>query len=202
MQVIVSKINANDWLLARKLARITVNKQDINTEVSSSLKKKLVILEHSPLREIRYLIELFGIPTTTAQQMSRHRIAIQGSSDFMQENVKPTDVEHFVTSQRPDICGKERGSQLTPVNYSFTANVNGLIDMSKVRLCLKAESSTIKIWSNVVNQIKNIDNEAGQSFVQLCVYRGFCPYFKQSCGYDFELKRKQYLSYYGENRDI
>lgn len=171
MEVKVSLIDPNAWKVARKVARKTVGKEDLNKEVSDQFKLKSCISEHSHIREVRFMIEFESIPVTTSQQFTRHRIATN-SGDFLHETINPADVEHYVTSQRPDRTGKERGI-LT--DYICTSNIQGLIDMSKKRLCFNAEPTARKLWEQVKEQISILDPAVASVLVPSCVYRGLCP---------------------------
>jgi thymidylate synthase ThyX len=60
-------------------------------------------------------------------------------------------------------------------------NAQEIINISKVRLCNKAEIETRKIWKQVVEELRKIEPELANACVPSCFYRGFCPEFK-SCG--------------------
>lgn len=190
----VSLITNNGWELARKYCRVTVGKEDLGYKVSDKFKRDLCYSEHSPIREIRFEIELKDIPVPISQQFSRHRIATN-AGDFLHENINPTDIEHYIKSQRPDRTGRPRGGS---TDYIFTVNIQGLIDMSKKRLCLCASKEAYGIWNEVVSQICKIDPIIGGMLVPTCVYRGFCPEIK-SCGYSKTDKFTDKLAKYRSN---
>ena len=190
----VTPIDITSWNRARKYARVTVSKDDITPDVSDGLKRKLCISEHSPIREVRFEIELTNIPVAIGQQFTRHQIAT--TAQPLMENVNPRDKEHFVQSQRPDRSNVNPRN--TPCNYTFTANIQGLIDMSKKRLCVGAQKEAREIWQEVKSQVLKLDENVGRVMVPTCIYRGFCPEIN-SCGFD---KTKIYREWLNEYRKI
>jgi len=168
------------WKTARRMARQTVNKADLGKPVSDKFKRGLVVSEHSPLREIRFIIQLIEIPVWVGQQFSRHRIATNRSDFVLTENINPTDIEHYVQTQRTDRTGNPRDSNAL-VDYTFTANAQGLIDMSKKRLCQCASTETKSIWRRVVSKLAEIEPLLSFALVPSCIYRGFCPETMSNC---------------------
>ena len=60
-------------------------------------------------------------------------------------------------------------------------NAQEIINISKVRLCSKAESKTREIWRQVIEELRKIEPELANACVPSCFYRGHCPEIK-SCG--------------------
>jgi hypothetical protein len=60
-------------------------------------------------------------------------------------------------------------------------NAQEIINISKVRLCNKAEFKTRSIWNKVIEELRKTEPELANACVPSCFYRGFCPEFK-SCG--------------------
>lgn len=172
------------WKQVRNRARITVGKEGLETPVSDRFKAKMLVSEHSPIRELRFVIHFHGIPTYVAQQFSRHRIAIQDPGDYLylEERINPTDAEHYVRTQRTDRTGEARGSQEAPVDYDCVVNAQGLIDMSKKRLCLCADPAARAIWIAVKSAMDELEPLLGNILVPSCVYRGGeCPEMNTAC---------------------
>ena len=66
-------------------------------------------------------------------------------------------------------------------NMRLFLNAQEIINISKVRLCNKAEATTRNIWTQVIEELRKIEPELANACVPNCFYRGFCPEFK-SCG--------------------
>ena len=99
--------------------------------------------------------------------------------------VRHVHAQPFVSTSRPDIDGKqiprEEQKKSDPVNMRLFLNAQEIINISKVRLCNKAESETRKIWRQVVEELRKIEPELANACKPSCFYRGFCPEIK-SCG--------------------
>jgi len=186
------------WKTARRMARQTVNKATLDKPVSQKFKCDLIVSEHSPLREIRFIIQLIGIPVWVGQQFSRHRIATNRSDFSLTENVNPTDIEHYVQTQRTDRTGNPRDSNAL-IDYTFTANAQGLIDMSKKRLCRCASAETRNTWRKVVDELVEIEPLLSFALVPSCIYRGFCPETMSDCDW---INGKEGIKTLGEYRDF
>ena len=171
------------WREVRNLARGTVGKGEIDSPVSDHFKAKMLVSEHSPIRELRFHVYMHGIPTYVAQQFSRHRIALQNPGEFryMDEVVNPMDVEHYCKTQRSDRTGETRGAQDAPIDYQFTANAQGFIDMSKKRLCMAASAEARAAWLEVRKGLIEVEPLLGRLLVPSCMYRRDCPEFIPTC---------------------
>ena len=99
--------------------------------------------------------------------------------------VRHIHAQPFVSTSRPDIDGKqiprEEQKKIDPVNMRLFLNAQEIINISKVRLCNKAEKETRKIWSQVIEELRKIEPELAAACVPNCLYRGHCPEIK-SCG--------------------
>jgi len=115
--------------------------------------------------------------------------------------VRHVHAQPFVSTSRPDIDGKqiprEEQKKIDPVNMRLFLNAQEIINISKVRLCNKAESVTRNIWKNVIEELSKIEPELAAACVPNCIYKGFCPEIK-SCGIAetelFDLKRIDYIN--------
>ena len=99
--------------------------------------------------------------------------------------VRHIHAQPFVSTSRPDIDGKqvprEEQRKTDPVNMRLFLNAQEIINISKVRLCNKAEFKTRNIWRQVVEELRKTEPELANACVPSCFYRGHCPEFK-SCG--------------------
>lgn len=147
-----------DWKDVRNLARATVGKDEVDTEVSGDFRIRILGAEHSPIRVLQYIIKMSGIPYWVSVHLVRHKIGI----------------EHFVKTQRTDRTGIERGSlpQDTPVDHTILVNAQALIQISRKRLCMHASPETRAVWQAVIDEVGKVDPFVKSYCVPECEYRG------------------------------
>ena len=165
MKVTITKLT--DWDLVKKLALKTVNKEPV-TEVSDKFKRQILKAEHSPIRALLFMIEMESIPYYVSVHFSRHK----------------NGVEHFVSTQRTDRTGVNRDEkrQDALVNHTMLINAQALINISRKRLCHKADKKTVEIWEQVVRELRLVDYVVSDYCVKECIYRKGCPEIKP-CGF-------------------
>lgn len=166
MKIEITKVTS--WTDVLNAARFTQRKEPKSGEPSVAWKKKIIKAEHSPLRCLMFNIDFYDIPNYVSVHLVRHIHA-----------------QPFVSTSRPDIDGKqiprEKQKKIDPVNMRLFLNAQEIINISKVRLCNKAEFKTRSIWNKVIEELRKIEPELANACVPTCFYRGFCPEFK-SCG--------------------
>ena len=157
-----------DFKLVRELARVTVNKDNLDTEVSEDFKRKILLAEHSPIRALMFKVTMIGIPYYVSVHLSRHK----------------NGVEHFVSTQRTDRTGQDRSEKYQDalVNHTMILNAQALINMSRKRLCYKADSSTIALMKAIKKEISRFEPTLAIMMIKECIYRGTCPEM-DTCGY-------------------
>ena len=175
-----------NWSEALNSARFTQRKKAISGEPSINWKKKLIEAEHSPLRCVMYNIDMYDIPRFISDQYVRHKHAepfvSTGRSDVLEENL-PRD--------------KQKMTDL--YNTRLFLNAEEIINISRKRLCNKAETPTRIVWKAVLNELKKIDPELVDACIPNCIYRGFCPEMK-SCGFaNSEIFNKKLEEYRNES---
>lgn len=139
--------------------RFTVNKDDLNKEPSDKFKKRILISEHSPIRNIIFKWEWRDLPHWVVVHWVRHKW------------------EKYVATQRADRTGKDRNKlpQDTPQNMRGESNVQGLIDSMRKRLCFCASKETRDCAVSLKNEIKDVGEPfIADVLVPNCVYRGGC----------------------------
>jgi hypothetical protein len=156
------------WKEVLNSARFTVGKSELTTEPTDDFKRNIIAVRHSPIRNYWVVIDMLNIPNFASQQMSRHIISGR------HEQVQKTDSDDFVQTQRADRTNKKRSErkQTDPVNHKIVANIQGLIDMSKKRLCKKADPVVQTIWSEVVNKIYEFDTYIAVAMQSECILSG------------------------------
>lgn len=156
-----------DWAEVLNDCRSTVGKEPLEKEPSVSFKKRILISEHSPIRDI--LIKWFweGIPHWVGVHWVRHKW------------------EKFVRTQREDRAGSPRDqlTQAEPQNFTGEANIQHLIDTARKRLCYQASPETREYMEDLKTTIKyEVDPYIADVLVPNCVYRCGCPEL-EPCGF-------------------
>lgn len=157
----------NNWKDVKNVSRTTVNKQHSEVEASENFKKKILISEHSPIREIKIRWKWESIKSWISVHFSRH------------------SWECYVSTQRSDRTGINRDElpQGTVVNMDCSANAQHLIDTSRKRLCYCSSKETREYWENLKIELRNSgEKELADVLVPNGIYRAGCPEF-DNCGY-------------------
>lgn len=165
------------WDVAMGDALWTVHKEFNGKEPSDTWKAKACIAEHSMLADVRFIVELYGIPCWVAQHISRH-------DAFAGHHLRETKEIHYVATQRTDRTGVERGKlpQDTLVDHRISLSAKDLITISRLRLCTCASKETREVWQAIIAELAKTEPILAKLCVKNCIYRGFCPEFT-TCGY-------------------
>ena len=155
-----------DWEEVVDDCRATVGKESLGKAPGLTFKRKILLAEHSPIRDIIFKWRWRDMPHWVTVHWVRHKW------------------EKFVRTQRTDRTGIDRDAmpQNSPVDHECEANAQALIFISRRRLCRQASAETRKAWCEVKDSVAERDPVLASVMVPECVYRGFCPEFK-SCGY-------------------
>ncbi len=127
-------------------------------------KRKIVLAEHSPIRLINFVWKWEKIPYFVVMHLRTHKIG----------------VEFFVQSQR-GIEKREELPQGNLINVICSGNLQAIINISRKRLCRKADINT-QLYVRELKELIESSLDMYNILVPECVYRGFCPEMK-SCGY-------------------
>jgi len=162
------------WRDVADCANTTIGLEDGTKEPSSSWKKRMLLAEHSPIRNIWLNFKWLNLKYWVSVHFVRHKIG----------------VEHFVKTQRTDRTGNDRDKlpQDSLVTHRISINIQSIINISKKRLCKNASIETQEAWKELLETIRVKEPELFSVCVPECVYRGKCYDFI-SCGYD---KTKEY----------
>lgn len=154
-----------DWEEVVSDCRATVGKPPLGHEPSTEFKRKILISEHSPIRDISVKWKWHNIKSWVATHWVRHKW------------------ECFVKTQRTDRTGIDRDklTQDAPVDFTGDANAQALIDTMRKRLCHTAAPETREYAEDFKRALRAIEPELSDVLVPNCCYRGFCPEM-QSCG--------------------
>lgn len=115
--------------------------------LSLSTWRKWLRAEHSMIRVFILAIEMRDIPYYVSVHLVRHKIG----------------VEHFVRSQRPTSMNpveydRREAPQDALVDHTMILNPQALINISRKRLCNKADMVTQNIWRQVRDEVAGDDN--------------------------------------------
>lgn len=181
--VIVNAPTDQDWLNVRNDALFTQRKST-DKAPSSELKKKFLISEHSPIKDIFVRWEWYDVPYWIAMHFRTHGIGIVP----------------FISTQRNDVqdlYDRRKAPQDALVNYRATANMLEILHISRARLCLVASPETTKAWTMFLQELYYHEPELVQLCVKPCVYRnGICPEVFKPCGYNKTEHYKKYQKAY------
>lgn len=160
------------WSRALDAARRTAGKESTGKEPSDSWKAKMLLAEHSPIRLVEYEWVWENIRQWVSVHLVRHH----------------EGCEKFVHSQRADRRNLDVSRDELPQgalnDMMMTANAQAMINISRKRLCSCASKETREAWQAVKDAVRKEDPVMADKMVRECVYRGFCPEFLHSCGYD------------------
>lgn len=155
-----------DWQDVVNRCRATVGKEDLGKDPSTTFRRKILLSEHSPIRELHVSWAWRGIKSWVATHWVRHRW------------------ECYVKTQRTDRTGVNRDElpQSNPVDFFGEANIQHTIDTWRKRLCYQASTETRQYAEDFKVTLKGVEPEWADVLVPNCVYRCGCPEL-QTCGY-------------------
>ncbi len=166
----VNVVDVGDVYKVIDAALFTAGKSKIKREPSEWL-LAMCVAEHSPIRELQITIECHDIPYFAIMHLVRHKIGF----------------EPFVKTSREDITNvpRDQRKQTDLGSFRATMNLHSLINISKERLCYKADKTTRELWQLIVDTIATHLPIVKLFCVPKCIYRTFCPehLLGRSCGY-------------------
>ncbi len=156
------------WREVADSANTTIHKEAGKNEPSSAWKRRLLLCEHSPIRQLFIKCKWYELKSWVSVHFVRHKIGI----------------EHWVRTQRGDRTGQDRDQllQSNSVEHEFLADAQAMINISRKRLCNQSSKETREAWQAVLDSIREEQPELCSVCVPDCIYRGWCYEFK-SCGY-------------------
>lgn len=148
-----------DWQEVVDDCRATAGKETLGKEPSTEFKRKILIAEHSPIRDISIKWRWKDMAHWVTVHWVRHKW------------------EKFVRTQRSDRTGvpREKLPQDEPQTFTGEANTQALIDTMRKRLCFKASPETRAYAEDFKEALREREPEISDVLVPNCVYRGFCP---------------------------
>lgn len=155
-----------DWEEVVNDCRGTIGKGELGREPSRQFKEKILLTEHSPIRDLSVRWKWPGMPHWVSVHWVRHKW------------------EKFVRTQRSDRTGipRDKLPQDAPTDFTGEANSQHLIDTWRKRLCYQASPETRKYAEDFKTALYGVQEELSNVLVPNCVYRGGCPEMK-ACGF-------------------
>ena len=158
------------WEWAKRAALKTVGLRPKTKEPTNTWKAKMLLAEHSPIRNVNYYISINNIRTWVSTHLVRHWLGFVP----------------FVHSQREDRrvldCSRDELPQGSLNDMDIMANAQALINVSRKRLCGNASKETREAWKKVQDAVREVDPVMADKMVPNCIYRGFCCEL-ECCGY-------------------
>lgn len=216
MNISVEKLTSVDLL--RRANSFTTNKES-KMSLATAYKH-----QHSTIRTQLFWIEMRDIPLFCASQFVRSHVGVQwyqrskrtdrGGADFRElcESIVEdlgniyTAIDEGKEYEPLDILGEARAiwempnefDRYAPTDLCGLLSSEAIITMSLKRLCRKSSKETTEIWKQVVEKIKDVDEDLYPHLVPRCVQCGYCP--EKSCGFIksqcYKIDRENYLKLY------
>lgn len=138
--------------------RSTVSKPPLGHDPRASFKRRILIAEHSPIRDLSARFRWTGIKYWIAMHWKTHHW------------------ESKVSTQRSDRTGTPRDKlpQDAPVNFTGEANPQHTIDTWRKRLCYQAAPETRSYAEDFKEAMHEVEPEWSDVLVPNCVYRCGC----------------------------
>ena len=149
-----------DWEEVVNDCRATVAKEELGREPSQEFKRKILISEHDPIRDIEVKFRWRNIPYWVSMHWKTH---IWRSRTNSQRN------------DRQDNYDRNKAPQDSPVDFIGDPNVQHLIDTFRKRLCLMASKETRDYAKDFKEALRIVEPEISDVLVPNCVYRCGCP---------------------------
>lgn len=148
-----------DWQDVVDGCRATVKKPPLGHEPGADFKKRILLAEHEPIREIEIKWSWQNIPYCIAMHWKTH--------------IWPSRTN----TSRADRTGVDRSErrQTDPVYFDGRANPQHLIDTMRKRLCGQADPETRAYAEDLKRTIHSVEPQIADVLVPNCVYRAGCP---------------------------
>ena len=148
-----------DWQEVVDDCRATVGKESLGNEPREWFKRKILLAEHSPIRDISVKWRWPNMPHWVTVHWVRHKW------------------ECFVRTQRSDRTGvpRDKMPQDEPQTFTGDANAQHLIDTMRKRLCFQASPETRAYAEDLKATLHDTEPELSDVLVPNCVYRCGCP---------------------------
>ena len=148
-----------DWMLVKQCTLMTVGKES-DKPATEEFKRKMLRARHSPIRELRFVFRLTGIPYWVSVHLCRHIHA--------QPYVKTQ------RNDRQDAYDRNKAPQDAPVDMMWSMNAEELITIANKRLCNLASEETRYVVATICALVEFYCPEFKGQLVPMCVRNGQC----------------------------
>lgn len=163
-----------DWQEIVDDCRVTVKKPPLGKEPSSDFKRRMVICEHSPIRDMWVKFRWVGMKYWEAMHWKTH--VWEGKVNTQRND-------------RQNLYDRNKAPQDVPVDFVGDANMQHTIDTERKRLCRMAAKETRETAEDFKRALHAVEPEWSDGLVPNCIYRCGCPEMG-GCGmYDHLVKQ-------------
>ena len=149
----------DDWQKIKDSALFTIHKES-GKYPTEEWKKKILLAEHSPIREGNIIVNVYDVPSFVITHFCRHH----------------NGVEKYVSTFRSDrVDYDEVPNRNTLQNMRLSLNFQAFINISRKRFCNAASYETRMVWKMIMETVKTYNEALYFACVPECVYRGSCP---------------------------
>lgn len=166
MKTEIMKIKGS-WQEVVDDCRATVKKPPLGHDPSTEFKRRILMAEHAPIRDIIVKFAWHGI---------KYWVAMHWKTHTWESRV---DTQRNDRQERYD---RNKAPQDALVDFIGDANAQHLIDTGRKRLCRQASDETREYAEDLKITLHGWEPEISDSMVPNCVYRGGCPEM-QTCGH-------------------
>lgn len=170
-----------DWLLVKQCAFATIGR-DTNVPPSEEWKHKILRARHSPIRELRFVFRIEGIPSWVATHLARHHVGVQP----------------YIQSQRNDRQSKydrNAARQDAPVNMIISFNGESIQTFANKRLCGTTAEETRAVARQMCRLVLSYEPAYTGLLVPNCVRQGGICHEMKPC----RRKEQNHADTRGEN---
>ena len=146
-----------DWMLVKQCTLVTVGKES-EMPPTEEFKRKILRARHSPIRELRFVFRLTGIPYWVSVHLCRH-----------------VHAQPYVKSQRNDRQSeydRTKAPQDAPVDMMWSMNAEELITIANKRLCNLASQETRIAVKEICRLVTEKCPEFKTELVPMCQRNG------------------------------
>ena len=131
----------DDWQKIQDSALFTIHKES-GKYPTEEWKKKILLAEHSPIREGNIIVNVYDVPSFVITHFCRHH----------------NGVEKYVSTFRSDrVDYDEVPNRNTLQNMRLSLNFQAFINISRKRFCNAASYETRMVWKMIMETVKTYD---------------------------------------------
>jgi len=156
-----------DWLLVKKCTLVTVGK-DSNALPTDEWRRGILRARHSPIRELKFVFRIEGLPSWVATHLARHHVGCQP----------------YIKSQRndrQDEYDRNAARQDAPVNMIWSLNAEALMTVANKRLCGTASPETRVVVQKMCDIAERAEPALKGLLVPNCVRQGGVCHEMHTC---------------------